>query len=268
VPTKQFWLKVSKNNFNASDLFESLPEGLFENLQGLKAEGKLSYRMNFFVDMNQVDSLLFESRIIKHNFKIVTYGNTNLSKMSGPFMYTAYEKGEPVKTFEVGPDNPDFRTIDQISPYLKNAVFLCEDNGFMWHNGFLLESFRSAIVVNIKHKRFVRGGSTISMQLVKNVFLNRNKTVARKLEEMMIVWLIESNRLTSKNRMFEVYLNIIEWGPMIYGAEEASRFYFKKDVSQLSMPEAIFMASIIPRPKYYQYAFDSGQVLKTYLQII
>jgi hypothetical protein len=263
-PTKQVWLKMVKNNLNASELFESLPEGLFDNLQGLKATGQLSYRLNFFVDMSQVDSLIFESKLTRQDFKILKYGNTSLSKMSSEFSYTAYEKGEPVKTFEVGPSNPDFRSIDQISSYLKNAVLLCEDNGFMWHNGFLVESFRGAIIENIKRKRFARGGSTITMQLVKNVFLNRNKTVVRKLEEMMIVWLIESNHLTSKDRMFEVYLNIIEWGPMIYGANEASHFYFKKDVSQLSMPEALFMASIIPRPKYYQYAFDSGQVLKSY----
>lgn len=74
------------------------------------------------------------------------------------------------------------------------------------------------MIQDIKERRFARGGSTLSMQLVKNVFLSRNKTIARKLEEMLIVWLIESNHLTSKERMFEVYLNIAEWGPMIYGA--------------------------------------------------
>jgi membrane peptidoglycan carboxypeptidase len=214
--------------------------------------------------MKAVDSLKFVSKLTRKDFRIVKYGRTNLSKMSGPFEYTAYEKGQAVKTFEVGPGNPDFRSYDQISPYLINAVLLCEDNGFPWHNGFLLEAFRGAIIENIKKGRFARGGSTITMQLVKNVFLNRNKTVVRKLEEMMIVWLIESNHLTSKNRMFEVYLNIIEWGPLVYGANSASHFYFKKDVSQLTIPEAIFMASIIPRPKYYQYCFDSGQVLKPY----
>jgi len=263
-PSDQIWLKINKSNFNASELFESLPEGLFDNLQGLKTEGQLSYNLNFYVDMSQLDSLIFESSLTKQNFKILKFGNSNLSKMSGSFSYTAFEKGEPVETFDVGPSNPNFRTLDQISPYLKNAVLLCEDNAFMWHNGFVPEAFRGAIIENIKRKKFARGGSTITMQLVKNVFLNRNKTIARKLEEMMIVWLIESNHLTSKNRMFEVYLNIIEWGPMKYGANEASRFYFKKDVSQLSIPEAVFMANIIPRPKYFQYNFDSGQVLKPY----
>lgn len=79
------------------------------------------------------------------------------------------------------------------------------------------------------------------MQLVKNVFLSRHKTLARKFEEMLIVWLIENNRLSSKQRMFEVYLNIIEWGPMVYGANEAARFYFNKDVSDLTVNESIFL---------------------------
>jgi len=99
------------------------------------------------------------------------------------------------------------------------------------------------------------------MQLVKNVFLSRNKTLARKAEEMLIVWLIENNRLTTKERMFEVYLNIIEWGPMVYGANEASRFYFNKDVGDLNINEAIFLAGIIPSPKRSLNNFTADGVL-------
>jgi len=104
------------------------------------------------------------------------------------------------------------------------------------------------MILNIKERRFARGGSTITMQLVKNVFLNRNKTIARKMEEILLVWLIENQQLCSKERMFEVYLNIIELGPHIYGANEAAHFYFNKDASKLTLPESIFIASIIPRP--------------------
>ena len=99
------------------------------------------------------------------------------------------------------------------------------------------------------------------MQLVKNVFLNRNKNIARKLEEALIVWLIETNRLTSKARMFEVYLNIAEWGPMVYGIREAADFYFSKRPSQLTLEECIYLASIIPKPKHFMTSFtNSGQL--------
>ena len=97
------------------------------------------------------------------------------------------------------------------------------------------------------------------MQLVKNLFLERQKTIARKLEEMIITWLIEENRLVSKERMFEIYLNIIEWGPQVYGAQEEARFYFDKDVADLTLAEAIFMAGIIPQPKRFMVSFDAEQ---------
>ena len=139
-----------------------------------------------------------------------------------------------------------------------------EDGGFYQHRGFLPDAFRESIITNIKERRFARGGSTISMQLVKNVFLSRNKTIARKLEEALIVWLIENQGLCTKDRMFEVYLNIIEWGPLVYGANEASRFYFNKDAGRLTLAEAIFLASIIPRPKAFRWAFDDNGRLRDY----
>lgn len=114
------------------------------------------------------------------------------------------------------------------------------------------------MVYDLKERRFARGGSTISMQLVKNVFLNRRKNIARKLEEALIVWLIEQNRLTSKERMFEVYLNIAEWGPGVYGLLEASEFYFGKRPSQLTLEECIYLASIIPKPKHYRSSFEAN----------
>ncbi|MEI6901330.1 MAG: biosynthetic peptidoglycan transglycosylase, partial [Bacteroidota bacterium] len=92
--------------------------------------------------------------------------------------------------------------------------------------------------------------------LVKNVYLSKNKTIGRKLEEALIVWLIENQNLSSKERMFEVYLNAIEWGPLIYGAQEASRFYFNKDLTRLTLAESIFLASIIPKPKWFKYSFN------------
>jgi hypothetical protein len=87
------------------------------------------------------------------------------------------------------------------------------------------------------------------MQLVKNVYLNRQKTLVRKIEEILIVWIIENSNMSSKQRMFEVYLNLIEWGRNVYGIGEASRFYFNKHPSQLELGESIFLASIVPRPK-------------------
>ena len=257
-PSKQITFRIHKPEFAAEDLFSSLPQGLFSNLAGIKVKGSLSWFLDFFLDFEKPDSLVFETELRRYHFEILSYGNSDLLKINAPFSYTAYEKGVPVRTFIVGSENPDFRTIDKISSYLKLAVLGSEDAGFYQHRGFIPDAFRESFITNIKERRFARGGSTISMQLVKNVFLSRNKTIARKLEEALLVWLIENQGLCSKDRMFEVYLNIIEWGPNVYGANEAARFYFKKYVSRLTLAESIFLASIIPRPKWFKYSFDEN----------
>ena len=253
----EYDLKINTNEFPAENLFNSLPTGLFSNLSGMKVSGNLSYNLDFHLKMEKPQDLIFSSNLKGTKFRIQSYGRANLSKMNEPFEYTAYVKGAPVRSFIVGPENPNFRTLDQISPDLKSAVLTSEDGSFFWHRGFNEEAFKNAISENIRKGRFARGGSTISMQLVKNVFLNQNKNVARKVEEMLIVWLIENSRLSSKDKMFETYLNIIEWGPNVYGASEAAKFYFNKDANQINLSEAIFMASVIPRPRTFGYFIDS-----------
>ncbi len=264
-PEVDLTVSIRKENFPADNLFSSLPKGLFRNLEGIKTSGNLSCNFYFAVNMAEVDSLKFQSSLSRENFSIKQLGKTDFTKICEPFLYSAYENGVPVKTFEVGENFPDFRRLDQISPYLKAAVLFAEDGSFFGHTGFNEEALRSSLVKDIIEKRFARGGSTISMQLVKNLFLSRDKTITRKLEEALIVWLIENNRLVSKNRMFEVYLNIIEWGPGIYGANDAARFYFNKDAANLTPGEAIFMASIISRPKKFMWSFDGNHNLRPYL---
>lgn len=257
-----FTVAVRKPWFPAQELFGSLPAGLFENLQGLRTRGQLAYHFLFDVDFSRLDNLKLESALDAKDFHIEGYGQANLSKMSGEFMYTAYENGQPVRTFPIGPSWAHFTPLDSISPLLQMSVMQSEDGAFFYHHGFLPDAMREALIYDLKVRRFARGGSTISMQLVKNVFLNRNKNIARKLEEALIVWLIENGRLTSKARMYEVYLNIAEWGPLIYGAHEAAAFYFNKLPSQLTAEECIFLASIIPKPKHFRNSFTATGQLK------
>lgn len=264
-PGKQFTIMLNKPQFKANDFLESLPKGLFDSLEGIKTSGDLGFHLKFMVDFFRPDDLVLSVGMESRQFRILSYGNTNLGKLNEPFVYAAYEKGVQVRTFQIGPSNPNFRTLHAIPAYLKDAILTSEDGQFFDHRGFLPDAFRQAIITNIKEHRFARGGSTISMQLVKNVFLNRNKTITRKLEEALIVWLIENNGLSSKERMYEVYLNIIEMGPMIYGVNEGAQFYFGKDVSKLSLAEAIYMASIVPHPKWFRYSFDSNGSLRGFL---
>jgi hypothetical protein len=252
---------LDKKDFPAETLFQSIPKGMFHVIEGLEAEGVMTYHFLLDADMANVENLRFESALQSENFRILQNGNTDLQKMNDSFSYVIYEGGRPVRTIRLGYENPDFRPYGSISRYLPYAIMHAEDAGFMHHAGFIPEAFERSLTQNITERRFARGGSTLSMQLVKNVFLNHDKTISRKLEEIMIVWLIETCRLTSKQRMFEVYMNIIEWGDNIYGVTEASRYYFAKEPSRLNLGECVFLSYIISAPKQ-AYSHFSGTQMK------
>jgi hypothetical protein len=264
-PSKIYELKIRTDELDAQQIFNSFPQGLFESLEGIQVAGKLQYSLDFYLDAEKPDDVIFSSRLKNKGFKIKKWGKTNLQKINRSFVYTPYEYGKPMRDIIIGTENPNFTPIDQISPYLKNALLTAEDPSFYSHNGFVEESIRKSIATNFKEKAFKRGGSTISMQLVKNVFLNRQKTLARKIEEILIVWIMENGRLSSKQRMFETYLNLIEWGKNVYGIGEASQYYFSKHPSELNVGESIFLASIVPRPKSGLYRFEGDGSLRSNL---
>ncbi|MBC3784560.1 transglycosylase domain-containing protein [Spirosoma utsteinense] len=246
---KVYEVQLHTDLLDAQALFNSFPQGLFESLEGMQVAGKLKYDLAFQLDTALPDSVKFNSGLTQDNFRIVKMGHTDFAAINKPFVYTPYEKGKPVRAIEVGPKNPDFTPLNQISPDLRNALLTSEDYNFFTHNGFNEKAFRVSIATNFKEKSFKRGASTVSMQLVKNAFLNRNKTISRKIEEILIVWLIENERIIPKDRMYEVYLNIIEWGRNIYGIGEAARYYFGKRPADLNLGESIFLAFVVPRPK-------------------
>jgi hypothetical protein len=255
-PVKTYELKLSTGWQDAQNIFDSFPTGMFESLEGIKVQGKLNYSLNFFLNKDLPDKLVFESGMEKDaDFKILGYGKNDLSRLNKTFVYTPYEYGKPMKPHIIGPENPEYTPLEEMSPYLRNAVMTAEDPTFYKHHGFVEKSIRASIVTNIKKHEFSRGGSTISMQLVKNAFLTRKKTLSRKIEEILIVWLIENNNIITKDRMLEVYFNIIEWGPGIYGISEAAHYYFGKLPSELTLGESIYLAKIVPRPKAGLYAF-------------
>lgn len=264
---KEYALTLKMPSTPAQKFFNSLPVGMFNSFSGIEAKGNLSYQLQCRMDGNMPDSLQFESELKREDFAIVKFGDVNFGKMNGPFTHTVYEGGRPIRSFVVGEGNPGFTFTENVNPYFKNAVLTNEDPSFFYHHGFIPQSFRDAIVAVYKAGfKFVRGGSTISMQLVKNVFLERRKTISRKAEEALIVWLIENNRLTSKERMFEVYLNIIELAPGVYGIGEGAAFYFNKKPADLTLAESLYLSNIIPRPKAFKYGFEGDGTLKPWLQ--
>ncbi len=136
-----------------------------------------------------------------------------------------------------------------ISPNLKRALIAAEDAKFLDHEGFDWEGIEKAYEKNLKKGKVVAGGSTISQQLAKNLFLSTKRTPWRKLEEAMITVMLESTM--SKRRIFEIYLNVIEWGNGIFGAEAAARHYFGTSAKNLSSEQAAKLAAMVPNPRYY-----------------
>ncbi|WP_413670544.1 transglycosylase domain-containing protein [Mucilaginibacter sp. Mucisp86] len=261
-PVKIYELKLNTGWLNATDIFDSFPTGMFDALDGIQVAGKLNYHMNFYMDSSKPDDLIFDSGMDRDNFRILKFGRTDLSKLNSPFIYTPYEKGKPMAPHLIGPENPEFTPLQQISPNLRNAVMTAEDPSFYTNHGFVMEAIRKSIATDFKTKKYKRGGSGISQQLVKNAYLSREKTLSRKIEEILIVWLIENNRIMTKDRMLEVYFNIIEWGRNIYGISEAAHYYFGKAPSELSLGESIYLASIVPYPKGGLYAFQPDGTLR------
>ena len=151
----------------------------------------------------------------------------------------------------------DWVSLDEISNKLQLAVVCSEDQKFLNHNGFDVEAIEKAIEHNSKGKR-VRGGSTISQQTAKNVFLWQGRTWVRKGLEVYFTALVEV--VWSKKRIMEVYLNVIEMGDGIYGAEMASQVCFKKSASGLTTKEAALLASILPNPRIYSATNPSSFV--------
>lgn len=257
-------LKVRIPKMKAQDFITSLPDGLFTHFQGMQAEGNFDYKLDFAFNKNKPNQLVFDSNLNKENLRITKYGEANLNKLNGEFVYRAIIQNIQQRPVLVGSANPNFTPLDQISPYLQKSVLTSEDPSFFSHRGFINEAFKQSILKNIRTKKFSRGASTISMQLVKNMFLSREKTISRKMEEILLVYLLENNRIASKARMLEVYFNIIEWGPNVYGIGEASHFYFQKKPSELTLKECLFLASIIPKPKKFMWQFDNQGKLRSF----
>jgi monofunctional biosynthetic peptidoglycan transglycosylase len=144
---------------------------------------------------------------------------------------------------------------DKISLNLKRALIAAEDANFMEHEGFDWDAIQKAYEKNLKKGKIVAGGSTISQQLAKNLFLSGRRSPLRKVQEAIITVMIET--VMSKQRIFEIYLNSIEWGNAVFGAEAASRYYFNHGAANLDAWEAARLAAMVPKPRYYDRNRDT-----------
>ena len=164
------------------------------------------------------------------------------------------------RPFVLGPKNRRWTPIRAIPSSLKKAVVAAEDSRFYSHEGVDYDAMKEALKTDIQKRRFARGGSTITQQLAKNVFLSREKTINRKIKEVVLAWRIDD--VLSKSRILELYLNVVELGPMVFGVGHASHYYFGKPPSALTIRESAFLVAMLPGPRVYDPYRKMGRVMR------
>jgi monofunctional biosynthetic peptidoglycan transglycosylase len=165
---------------------------------------------------------------------------------------TAFMRSDAWRLAQDRPDLSIQRTwvpYDQISRNLKRAIIASEDANFVNNNGYETDAILQAWEKNKARGKIVAGGSTISQQLARNLFLSREKSYVRKAQELVITWMLEF--WMDKERIFEIYLNSVEWGNGVYGAEAAARYYYKTSAAKLSATQSARLAVMLPRPRYF-----------------
>lgn len=178
----------------------------------------------------------------------------------------AYREAEAKAAGKTLPRRWTWVPLSKISKNLIRAVITTEDDKFYNHDGFDWEAIREAWQRNLEDSRITRGGSTITQQCAKNLYLSPERSWWRKIREAAITWYMERN--LSKDRILEIYLNIIEWGDGVYGAEAAARHWFRKSAASLTVPEAIRLASVIANPHIYSPLDDKSPRLRKKRSVI
>jgi hypothetical protein len=184
--------------------------------------------------------------------------------LADPFLHRPpLDGGGRGPELRVGPASPDFVPLAELPEYVIRAVTTAEDGGFFAHAGFDFFELRNAIAAGARRGKVVRGGSTISQQVAKNLFLGPERNFARKVREAAITVGLEAT--LPKRRILEIYLNVAEWGPGVWGIGPAARHWFGKDARALTPKEAAFLASVIPSPvRYHEHLFARGTITETW----
>ncbi|HEX2686372.1 MAG TPA: transglycosylase domain-containing protein [Kofleriaceae bacterium] len=238
----------------------AIPVEMVPYMAGYKMRGVFDTDIHVDIDWTDLDATQLDGHIgIKH-CRVVEEPADSPKRLKEEFEHDVeVDQGEWI-SFDVGPSNDEFVPLEEISPYLIKSIMSTEDSSFYQHHGFITSEFRTALVNNLKAGKFVQGASSITMQMVKNVLLYREKTLARKLQELFLTWHVE-NTLT-KDRILEIYLNVIEYGPGLYGIGPAAYHFFGKQPKDLTPVEAAFFSTILPSPKERYKQYCAGTLTK------
>lgn len=188
-------------------------------------------------------------------------GGADVRQLKTQFPVVIYQGKKSPPSVKLQGERPShWVTLEQISKVAARAIIVSEDWAFYQHKGYDPNQIREAIKEDIEEGKFSRGASTITQQVVKNVFLSREKTLMRKLKEVYLA--VEMEKVVGKKKILEVYLNIAEWGEGIFGIRSAARHYFSKDPSELTAKEGAFLAMLLPSPIRYSQSFRAKKLTR------
>jgi len=234
-------------------VLDAIPAELAPYMVGFQLRGTFDTDVHVAIDWSNLEATDLGGHVGIRRCKVKKAPDEVGKRLLEPFeQYVELDEGEWT-SFIVGPENPDFVPITDISPHLINSIMSTEDSNFYQHHGYIPSEFKSALIKDLEAGGFKYGASSITMQMVKNVLLYKEKTLARKLQELVLTWYVET--ILPKDRILEIYLNVIEYGPGLYGIGPAARHYFGQEARDLTPREAAFFSSILPAPKkrYEQY---------------
>ena len=251
---------------NCAAAISSIPVALVPALQGSAFDGSFAAHVHVGFDTRNIDALALGYTIRDTCRAASVTDALARERFRRPFEQKVYLPDGSIGTMLTGPGTPEWSSLDSISPFMQVAVLTTEDGAFYRHHGFSTEAIRASLIANLKAGRFVRGASTISMQLAKNLFLSRGKTLSRKLEEIILTEYLEQE--FSKQELMELYLNVVELGPGIYGVTEAADYYFGRTPAELTLPECIFLATLLPSPLRYSRMREHDQVPDAWMRTI
>jgi hypothetical protein len=255
-------LAVELPSAPCQSLLQSIPAALVPTLDGAEMEGTLGAHGRIAFDSRNLDDLVFAWDVADRCGMSAVPEGLAKERFTQPFEHAIYEPDGTIEEQTTGPTSDNWTDLDRVSPFMQVAVLTTEDGAFYRHQGFNRAAMRNALVADLKAGRFVRGASTITMQLAKNLFLSRDKTVSRKLEEVILADYLES--AFTKPEMMELYLNIIEFGPGVYGITQAAAHYFGRAPAELNLAECLFLSSILPSPIRYGKLAEKPQLSESW----
>lgn len=237
---------------NCQAIFDSLPSALVPKLAGMTFAGSLSARGHVRFDADSLPSSYEVDWDGTQSCRVVEVPEAiRVDHFKEPFEKLVYSPEGKEKQMSFGPGTPGWVPLSRVSKYMSVAVQLCEDGRFLRHHGFDKEAIVNSMRDNLVAGAFRRGASTISMQLAKNLYLSREKRLSRKLQEAILTLYLE--QVLTKQEILELYFNVIEFGPMVYGIGPAARHHFASSATQLSLGQSLYLASILQNPKKQFY---------------